>query len=97
MCLVELSFRCDLILLNLDLYLNIHTWLVTPVSQCRSSEPLVDSEYTPVDFFLFLFLAVMGVRCCARALSSRRKQGHSVVAVVRLLLVVASLVSELGL
>lgn len=40
---------------------------------------------------------MMGVRCCAQALSSRRKQGHSVVAVVRLLLVLASLVSELGL
>lgn len=52
MCLVELSFRCDLILLNLDLYLNSHMWLVTAVSQCRSSEPLVDSEYASVDFFL---------------------------------------------
>ena len=39
----------------------------------------------------------MGVRCCARASSSRSKQGCSVVAVVRLLLVVASLVSEHGL
>ena len=38
----------------------------------------------------------MGVRCCARASSSRSKQGCSVVAVVRLL-VVASLVSEHGL
>lgn len=62
MCLVELSFRCDLILLNLDLYLNIHTWLVTPVSQCRSSEPLVDSEYTSVDFF---FIFIFGCDGCS--------------------------------
>lgn len=55
----------------------------------------VDSEYTSVDFF-FNFILLMGVRCCAQALSSRRKQSP-VVAVVRLLLVLASLVSEFGL
>ena len=44
---------------------------------------------------LFLFLAVLGLRCCARAFSSCSKRGLLFVAVRRLLTAVASLVAEL--
>ena len=48
-------------------------------------------------FFLSFFLAVLGLRCCTQAFSSCGEQGLLFVAVHRLLIVVASLVAELGL
>ena len=47
--------------------------------------------------FLFLFLAALGPRCCARAFSSCREQGLLFAAVRGLLIAVASLVVEHGL
>ena len=57
---------------------------------------------TPIFFnkfiYLFvLFLAVLGLHCCARAFSSCREQGLLFVAVCRVLIAVASLVAEHGL
>ena len=46
---------------------------------------------------LFFFLAVLDLRCCARAFSSCGEQGVLFVAVRGLLIVVASLVAEHGL
>ena len=46
---------------------------------------------------LFLFLAALGLRCCARAFSSCGEQGILFVEVCGLLIVVASLVVEHGL
>ena len=43
------------------------------------------------------FLAALGLRCCARALSSCGEQGLLLAAVRRLLIAVASLVAEHGL
>ena len=48
-------------------------------------------------FLNFLFLATLGLRCCARAFSSCGEQGLLSVAVLRLLIAVASLVVEHGL
>ena len=48
-------------------------------------------------FYLFLFLAVLGLRCCARAFSSHSEQGLLFIAVCGLFIVVASLVAERGL
>ena len=52
-------------------------------------------------FFLILikkiFLAVLGLCCCAQAFSSRGEQGLLFVTVHELLIVVASLVVEHGL
>ena len=48
-------------------------------------------------FIIFLFLAVLGLRCCARAFSSCGERGLLFVAVRGLLIVVASLVAEHGL
>ena len=48
-------------------------------------------------FFFSLFLAALGLRCCARAFSSCGKQGLLFVAVRGLLIAVASLVVEHGL
>ena len=45
-------------------------------------------------FFINLFLAVLGLRCCTRAFSSCGDQGLLFVAVCGLLIVVASLVAE---
>ena len=48
-------------------------------------------------YFTYLFLAVLGLRCCVRAFSSCGEQGLLFVAVCGLLIVVASLVAEYGL
>ena len=47
--------------------------------------------------FIYLFMAELGLRCCARAFSSCGDQGLLFVAVLGLLIVVASLVAEHGL
>ena len=44
--------------------------------------------------FIYLFLAVLGVRCCTRAFSSCDERGLLFVVVRRLLIAVASLVAE---
>ena len=48
-------------------------------------------------YFIYLFLAVLGFCCCARAFSSCGKQGLLFVALCGLLIAVASLVAEHGL
>ena len=47
--------------------------------------------------FLRFFLAVLGLRCCARAFSSCGERGLLFIAVRGLLIVVASLAAEHGL
>ena len=47
--------------------------------------------------FIYLCLAVLGLRCCTRAFSSCGKQGLLFIAVHGLLIAVASLVVEHGL
>ena len=47
--------------------------------------------------FIYLFLAVLGLHCCARAFSSCGEQGLLFVAVRGLPIAVASLVAEHGL
>ena len=53
--------------------------------------------FKQIYLFYFYFLAVLGLRCCARAFSSCGEQGLLFVAVHGLLVVVASLVAEHGL
>ena len=48
-------------------------------------------------YFIYLFLAVLGLRCCARAFTSCGQQELLFVEVCRLLIAVASLVTEHGL
>ena len=47
--------------------------------------------------FVYLFMAVLGLRCCVQAFSSCGEQGLLFVAVRGLLIAVASLVAEHGL
>ena len=47
--------------------------------------------------FIYLFLAALGLHCCAQAFSSCSERGLLFVVVCRLLIVVASLVVEHGL
>ena len=47
--------------------------------------------------FIYLFLAALGLRCCARAFSSCGERGLLFIVVLGLLIVVASLVAEHGL
>ena len=47
--------------------------------------------------FIYLFLAALGLRCCARAFSSCGEWGLLFIAVRGLLIAVASLVAEYGL
>ena len=48
-------------------------------------------------YFIHLFLAALGLCCCAQAFSSCGEQGLLFIAVRGLLIVVASLVAEHGL
>ena len=48
-------------------------------------------------FYLFLFLAALGLRCCVRAFSSCGELGLLFVAAHELLIAVASLIVEHGL
>ena len=48
-------------------------------------------------YFVYLFLAVLGLRCCARAFSSCGERGLLFIAVCGFLIAVASLVAEHGL
>ena len=48
-------------------------------------------------YFIYLFLAALGLRCCAQAFSSCSERGLLFVAVHGLLIAVASLVAEHGL
>ena len=52
---------------------------------------------TDLVLFIYLLLAVLGLRCCVRAFSSCRERGLLFVAVRGLLIEVASLVVEHGL
>ena len=45
-------------------------------------------------YFIYLFLAALGLRCCMQAFSSCGERGLLFVAVRRLLIAVASLVAE---
>ena len=45
-------------------------------------------------YFIYLFLAALGLRCCVQASSSCGEQGLLFVAVRKLLIAVASLVAE---
>ena len=48
-------------------------------------------------YFIYLFLAALGLHCCARAFSSCGERGLLFLAVHGLLIAVASLVAEHGL
>ena len=48
-------------------------------------------------YFIYLFLAALGLCCCSRAFSGCGERGLFFVAVCGLLIVVASLVAEHGL
>ena len=55
------------------------------------------SFFFKINLFIYLFLAALGLRCCAQAFSSCGEWGLLFVVVCRLLIAVASLVGELGL
>ena len=48
-------------------------------------------------YFIYLFLAALGLHCCVRAFSSCSEWGLLLAAVCRLLIAVASLVADHGL
>ena len=50
-----------------------------------------------INLFIYLFLAALGLHCCAQASSSCSKQGLLFVVVHGLLIAVAALVAEHGL
>ena len=58
------------------------------------------SFFLPVGFlkiyFIYLFLAALGLRCCVRAFSSCRERGLLFAVVCGLLIAVASLVASTG-
>ena len=49
-----------------------------------------------LNLFIYLFLAALGLRCCAQALSSCGERGLLLVVVCGLLIAVVSLVAEHG-
>ena len=63
------------------------------IIKLRSKKVCIKAFYCFVLFF-YLFLAVLGLRCCAQAFSSCSEQGLLFIAVRGLLIAVASLVAE---
>ena len=57
----------------------------------------IDLFIFKINLFIYLFLAALGLHCCALAFSSCGEQGLLFVVVHVLLIVVASLVVECGL
>ena len=65
--------------------------------KCPLSKDVAPSSSFFFNKFIYLFLAALGLRCCARAFSSCGKWGLLFVAVHGLLIEVASPVEEHGL
>ena len=63
---------------------------------CDSGDHVIQLFFSFFFFFFNLFLAALGLRCCAWAFSSCSEQGLLFVAVRRLLIAVAFLVAEHG-
>ena len=68
-----------------------------PLLRRPQSYGLGPHPYDLTGLFFFFFLAVLGLCCCAQALSRCSEQGLLFLAVRGLLIVVASLVAEHGL
>ena len=64
---------------------------------CPIQQALITCDYLNLFIYLFLFLAVLGLRRCTRAFSSCSEQGLLFVVVGGLLIAAASLVAEHGL
>ena len=62
-------------------------------------EAFTDSDgfFLKFIYLIYLFLAALGLRCCARALSSCGERGPPLTVVCRRLIAVASLIAEHGL
>ena len=54
-------------------------------------------DFFKINLFIYLFLAALGLRCCARAFSSCGERGLLFIVVRGILIVVSSLVVEHGL
>ena len=68
-------------------------WDCVPGAACLMCKPF----FKKFIYFIYLFLAALGLRCCERAFSSCSEWGLLFVVVRRLLTAVASLVAEHGL
>ena len=72
-----------------------HTLIV--IVNSHKSQVMIKIILFFFNLFIYLFLAALGLRCCARAFSSCGERGLLFVAVHRLLIAAASLVGEHGL
>ena len=63
----------------------------------KTGSPALGARSLLINLFIYLFLAMLGLRCCMQASSSCGERGLLFVAVHGLLIVVASLVAEHGL
>ena len=70
---------------------------VPSAQNCWEPKTALKSKVYCFNTNLFIYLAALGLSCCARAFSSCRKRGLLFVAVRGLLIAVASLVGEHGL
>ena len=85
-----------------DLYLNVD--ILQKLPTCNLWKAISSSNllffFTNLFYFIYLFnlfLAALGLHCCARAFSSCGERGLLFIAVPGLLIAVASLVAERGL
>ena len=72
----------------------IGRWIL---NHCATREVPVDHSFFSFVNKFILFLAALGLCCCAQAFSSSGERGLLFIAVCGLLIVVASLVAEHGL
>ena len=97
--MLYLQALCSVFTTRLNFARNYGTHVATEVRGLvrRADGPVVFLPFFFFNKFIYLFLAVLGLRCCTRAFSSCGEQGLLLVAVHGLLIAVASLVAEHGL
>ena len=93
--LTERRLRTLLSAIDSEADFSVHTLFLNFLPVIQRFDYLKEKD----NFYIFinLFLAALGLRCCARAFSSCREWGLLFVAVRGLLIAVASLVAEHGL
>ena len=74
-----------------------HCYALSPPNSSLSLSFLINRLFFFIHVFIYLFLAALGLRCCAQAFSGCSERGPLFIAVRGLLIVVASLVVEHGL
>ena len=91
----DLQFSLEILVGNKDF--GTHGLTAQVSKFCRAGQNVFVCFFNKCIYFIYLFLAALGLHCCPRAFSSCGERGLLFVVVHGLLIAVASLVTEHGL